>query len=505
MHRRRFLQSLLTATGSAALGGWALRSFPAQAAEAARFHEQLQRTPWLLGWRSVTQASLGPTRVALQGTLPEGLAGSLYRNGPAWTERAGFRYDHWFDGDGMVHRWRLAGSQVQHHARMVGTHKFTQEQQADRFLYRAAGTAVPDQQPARNNDDVNTANTSVAMLNGRLFALWEAGSAIELDPDALGTLGPVTWRDDLAAMPFSAHPLIDRDGSAWNFGSIGVIGATGVLIWHIGTDAVLRSAQLLQTDTPGYLHSFAMTQRHLIFVLAPYRRLDGEGPFFEQMRFTPDAACRIAVVPKDALDQPRWFEADFAVAYHFADAYEHRNRIVVRALVHTDPEEARSPLRAAMHGDPAATPSPVQLRSLHLDLRNGRAHWQAHAVDNLELPTFDARTPVTRGARLYAPCIDGPNASPFLNAVASYDLDRDRRQVHRYGPDMLAEEHVFVPRPGSERPDDGWLVGTVLDTTRARTGLMVLDAGHVDAGPIAQAWLPYAVPLGFHGHFAAAG
>ena len=89
--------------------------------------------------------------------------------------------------------------------------------------------------------------------------------------------------------------------------------------------------------------------------------------------------------------------------------------------------------------------------------------------------------------------------------MASYDLDRDRRQVHRYGPDMLAEEHVFVPRPGSERPDDGWLVGTVLDTTRARTGLMVLDAGHVDAGPIAQAWLPYAVPLGFHGHFAAAG
>ncbi|MCC8665070.1 carotenoid oxygenase family protein, partial [Xanthomonas hortorum] len=143
MHRRRFLQSLLTATGSAALGGWALRSFPAQAAEAARFHEQLQRAPWLLGWRSVTQASLGPTRVALQGTLPEGLAGSLYRNGPAWTERAGFRYDHWFDGDGMVHRWRLDGGQVQHHARMVATHKFTQEQQAGRFLYRASGPAVP--------------------------------------------------------------------------------------------------------------------------------------------------------------------------------------------------------------------------------------------------------------------------------------------------------------------------------------------------------------------------
>lgn len=504
MHRRRFLQSLLAAGGSAAFGSWMLRSLPAHAAEAAAFHTQVQRTPWLLGWRSVTSPTFGPTTTAVQGKLPEGLAGSVYRNGPAWTERAGFRYEHWFDGDGMVHRWQLGGTQVQHVGRMVATHKFTQEQQAGRFLYRAAGTSVPDMQPVRNNDDVNTANTSVAMLNGRLFALWEAGSAIELDPDALRTLGPVTWRDDLAAMPFSAHPLIDRDGSAWNFGSINAAGASGVVLWHLGADATLRHVQLLHTDAPGYMHSFAMTDRHLILVMAPYRRLDGEGAFFERLRFTPEAPSRIAVVPKDALDQPRWFEADFAVAYHFADAYAHRDRIVVRAIVYDDPEQARSPMRAAMHGDPAAAPSQVQLRSLHLDLSNGRAHWQPHPVDNLELPLYDRRTPTTTGARLYAPCIDGPDNSPFLNAVAGYDLERDRRQVHRYGPDVLAEEHVFVPRPGSDRPDDGWLVGTVLDTRRGRTGLMVLDARHIDAGPVAQAWLPYALPLGFHGHFAPA-
>ena len=34
--------------------------------------------------------------------------------------------------------------------------------------------------------------------------------------------------------------------------------------------------------------------------------------------------------------------------------------------------------------------------------------------------------------------------------------------------------------------------------------IAVLDAQHVDRGPLAQAWLPYTVPLGFHGHFAAA-
>lgn len=84
-----------------------------------------------------------------------------------------------------------------------------------------------------------------------------------------------------------------------------------------------------------------------------------------------------------------------------------------------------------------------------------------------------------------------------------FDVERGRRVVHDYGPHVLAEEHVFVPRPGSARADEGWLVGTVLDAARGRSGIAVLDARHLDRGPLAQAWLPDAVPLGFHGCFAA--
>jgi all-trans-8'-apo-beta-carotenal 15,15'-oxygenase len=32
----------------------------------------------------------------------------------------------------------------------------------------------------------------------------------------------------------------------------------------------------------------------------------------------------------------------------------------------------------------------------------------------------------------------------------------------------------------------------------------VLDARRIGDGPLAQAWLPYSFPLGFHGRFAAA-
>lgn len=505
MDRRRFLHTLLSGATTAAIGATLMRSAPVLANESARFAEGLQQYPWLVGWRSVDQERLGPATVELQGTLPEGLAGTLYRNGPAWTERNGFRYDHWFDGDGMVHGWRFdGGGQLTHRGRMVATPKFTREQQAGRFRYMAAGTRVPNLEPVRNNDDANAANTSVAMINGRLFALCEAGSAFELDPDQLDTLGPVTWRPDLASLPFSAHPLVDRDGTVWNFGATMLMGGAGLLVWKIGADATLQSASMVECPAPGYLHAFAMTDDYLVFVMMPFDQNEAAGSFFERMHFAPQRPCSIAVVAKSDPSKARWFEAPFAAIYHFGDAFEYKNRIVLRAVRHDDINRARSPMKEAMAGDGAhAVNSHATLLELHLDLRTGKAQWEPTGISGIEFPLFDSRTAGTAGARLYAPTLAGEHTAPYFNAVAAFDVTAGKSEVWRYGSDILAEEHVFVPRPGSTSADDGWLVGTLLDARTQRSGIAILDAQHVEDGPLAQAWLPYAVPLGFHGTFAA--
>lgn len=502
MERRRFLSNLLSGATALALAPALLRGEAAFAGESADFAAGLNKHPWLAGWKSMRSESLGPLTLEIEGRLPPGFAGTLYRNGPALFERDGFRYEHWFDGDGMVHGWRFDQRTVTHRARMVATSKYTREQKDGRFRIMAAGTTVPDALSIRNNDDANTANTSVVTIGGRLFALWEGGSAFELDPDSLQTLGPVTWRDELASLPFSAHPLRDRDGSSWNFGALSMLGGTGLLVWHIGADGKLIRASILDTPQAGYLHSFAMTDRHLVFVLTPFRFEQG-GAFFERLRFTPDQACRVAVVDKNAPDQARWFEVDFAMAYHFGDAYETDGRIVVRTVQHTDPQEARSPMQGAMGGRVDPQGLDTRLLNLHLDLRDGKARWEDTGIVGIEFPQFDPRTRGNRAARLYAPMSEGRHSAPYSNAVAAFDVERGRRQVHRYGGSILAEEHVFVPKPGNSRAGEGWLVGTLLDSARGRSGIAVLDAQHMDRGPLAQAWLPYTFPLGFHGHFAA--
>src|SRR5438552_2992185 len=51
----------------------------------------------------------GFERLAVEGRLPEGLRGTLYRNGPSLFSTFGRRYTHWFDGDGALSAVRFDG------------------------------------------------------------------------------------------------------------------------------------------------------------------------------------------------------------------------------------------------------------------------------------------------------------------------------------------------------------------------------------------------------------
>ena len=100
-------------------------------------------------------------------------------------------------------------------------------------------------------------------------------------------------------------------------------------------------------------------------------------------------------------------------------------------------------------------------------------------------------------------CHDSPEAQTagFQNALARVDVSTGDATVFRVGEEQYPGEPVFVPRPGGDAEDDGWVLTMVYDATTDESHVAVLDARDPEKGPICRAFMGHRVPPGFHGAF----
>ena len=136
-------------------------------------------------------------------------------------------------------------------------------------------------------------------------------------------------------------------------------------------------------------------------------------------------------------------------------------------------------------------------------MASGRAQLEALA-DDVEFPRLHPQR-IGRAAATWSAPRGGRGSAACCTACRCVDThDRPRRRFD-YGAQVVAEEHIVVPKPGAQRRARRLAAGHRL-RRRARRSRCVnlLDAAHVDDGPIAQAVLPYTLPFGFHGNFTAA-
>jgi all-trans-8'-apo-beta-carotenal 15,15'-oxygenase len=458
--------------------------------------------PELAPLRGLDGEGLDTASAALEGRLPAGLRGRYFRNGPGLMQRGGQRYRHWFDGDGLVQAWTLADGGVSHRARFVQTEKFRAEQAAGRFLLPAFGTAIKSERPVRGPDSVNAANTSVLLQGDSLYALWEGGSAHELDPATLATRGVKTWSAELRGMPFSAHPKVEPDGTVWNFGT-----ANGRLaVYQIDAAGSVRRHAVLDVGAPAMLHDFAVSQRHLIFLLAPITldmaAVRGGSSMLDAMRWGADRPTRVLVVDKADFSRRRLFEMPACNVFHFGNAWDAGRMLRVDYVQSVALPELNQALNQIMRGE-RSTRDVSTPRVLEIDLSSGRLSVAARD-EAVEFPVVDPRVVARRHRFVWYPTAVDTGERWGFNGLMRLDIDSGARERFSFGAGTVVEEHVLVPKPGSAREGEGWLVGMGYDIARRRSFLSVFDAMRLADGPLARAWLPYAVPYGFHGRFYAA-
>lgn len=454
---------------------------------------------WVTTFRTPEEVSRPVADV--EGRVPAGLAGTLYRVGPAKLDLA----DHLFDGDGLVSAVRFdRDGGIQCATRFVRTRKYLAERHADRPAVKGFGT-LPGGGPLRNalrlsTAKSNAANTSVMFTAGRLLALWEAGHPWQLDPATLETIGEMDFDGVLGArLPFSAHPHRDPGtGEIFNFGMVYGRKNT-VACYRIDRSGRLHRLAAVPVPAAVMNHDFIITDRWLVFCLNPIRLrltrfLTGRAAFGDALEFRDQDATTIVLVPRAGGD-PVYVEAPAWFQFHFAAAYDDGDDVVIDLARYQSYDDIGPYLKAFRTS--ALAGRPPTLWRYRVSPGRRRAEGHELSPQGLEFPQVDGRR-ATGGYRVvYGVLSDSERG--MSGQIGRVELDTGKTDAWNPGAGWLVSEPAFVPRPEGSDEGDGWLVAHAYDPDRQATDAVVLDARNLAAGPVFTAHLPVNTGMTFHG------
>lgn len=445
----------------------------------------------------------------IDGKLPADLRGTLYRIGAGKTQVGSHRYDHWFDGDGMVCAFRFDGEHVAFKNRFVRTEWYQRETAAGRPLVPSFGTPVPGGAITgilRNamRRPKNPANTNAVVHAGRLLALWEGGRPYAMDPDSLETLGEETFGGGLPKGAFfSAHPHPDpATGAIYNVGP--VIGPKPALrIWCVSKAGRCEAVQRIALDKPFMIHDFGLTATKVVvmggpFYLEPKRMplwLLGRRSLLDCFAWHPEQAMCVYVAARNGDGPARTYELDPALMFHVANAFDDGGDVVIDAVLYPDD----GPLHIVADTYNGRTPSAPPGRLVRVRLRADGSHSLEPLADmGLDFPRI--HDGLSTQPYRYAYCLEFRAGEFASSRVLKVDAYRARVAAHDWGDGCFAGEPVFVPRPGARNEDDGWVLSLVYDANDHHSFVGIVDARGFGGADI-RVHLPFHTPLGFHGSF----
>jgi all-trans-8'-apo-beta-carotenal 15,15'-oxygenase len=458
--------------------------------------------PWRRNLRDLAHEH-GFVPLELRGRLPPELRGTLYRNGPGRFSSFGRRYQHWFDGDGVVSAVRIGDGRAEGAVKGIEGAGLAAERRAGRSLYGAYGTIDRSLWHRLRGHIKNSANTSVMMWQGRLYAMLEACRPIQLSPEDLATLGERDL-DGAVVRSFSAHPhWVPERRAAYNFG-VRYGRRTALDLYELPARGRARRIATLPLAST-MIHDFFATARHLVFFAPPLRLrflryLAGFGSYSDNLAWRPQLGTEVLVVPIDDPSRTRRFTVDSFYQWHFVNGFESGDEIVLDLVRY--PDFGSNRWLGDLVAGVTATAVDGHVERARIDPARGRVTLTRLCDRTAEFPRV-ADDAIGRPHRWAYVATHSSDEAAFgmFDRLAKLDVDRGSVEIIDLGPSRYPSEPVFVRR-GDDGEDDGWLLSLVYDAPSDRSYVAVLDARAPNAGVVAELWFAHSIPFTFHGIFA---
>jgi len=455
----------------------------------------------------IQEFSLQPL-TCLSGSIPDGLQGSLYRNGPAGLQRGGQPVGHWFDGDGAILTVHFADNQAQATYRFVQTEPYQQEVAADQFLFPNYGMRVPGPFWKNWGKPVkNSANTSVLALEDKVLALWEGGLPHAVDPKTLETWGTDHLGGLSSDSPFSAHPKVDPDtGEIYNFGVIPSKNST-LQVYKSQSNGQIIDQGSLQVDGLPVIHDFMMAGRYLVFLVSPVRVqllpvLLGLKSYCDAMKWKPELGTEIIVLDRNDLSVVSRTQTDPWYQWHFANGYEDQDGLVVAEFVRYKDFSTNQYLREIPTGHPK-TEAISYLWQLRFHPKTGKI------VSNQPLVERDCEFPVIQPQKvgkfheetyfsIHREGVD--SVKEFYGAIACYHHFTETLTIADAGDNRYPSEPIYAANQ-QDPSHPGWLLTVVYDGNQHQSEIWIYQKDQLNEEPVCCLQLPQVIPHSFHGNW----
>ncbi|KAH6783521.1 nine-cis-epoxycarotenoid dioxygenase 4 [Perilla frutescens var. hirtella] len=448
-----------------------------------------------------------------EGSLPPCLDGVYIQNGPNPQFMPVGPY-HYVDGDGMLHSIKISGGKATFCSRYVKTFKYRIERDLgypvlpNAVAYFASNLkasmllTIARFLTGQFNpflDGIGTANTSIALVGGRLLALVETDLPYEvkITPDGdITTVGRHDFGGRHRFPTMTAHPKTDPDtGETFAFRHFVV--PPYLSFFRVDSDGTKHDdVHIYSMKGAALVHDFVLTKNFAVFpdpqiVIDPLQILRGKAIMRADMKKIP----RLGVIPRYAEDEREmyWVDVPGLNVVHTVNAWEEDGgrKIVVVASNVLSVEHSLEDLNQ------------IKIEKITIDAQAKKIVTRYPVSGrNLDFGSINTLYSGKKNRYVYAGVIE---SMPKMVGLVKIDLSLSAADctvaTRMYGPGCYGSEPVFVAREAAAEEDDGYLVAYVNNENTQESRFLVMDAKSPTLEIVAYAKLPRRVPQGFHSIF----
>jgi beta,beta-carotene 9',10'-dioxygenase len=454
----------------------------------------------------------------VRGKIPSWLSGTLIRNGPAKFEVGRQKFNHWFDGLAMLHKFSFTDGKVLYANKFLNTRAYKKAKESGKISFSEFAT-----DPCRSifsrvsamfsRQFTDNTNVNITRIANKFIAMTETPIPVEFDPRTLETVGVMDYNDDddnrISGQVTTAHPHFDFSKNETINYMTHLSRESSYNIYRISSGRKQQQRELIasvKVNEPSYMHSFGLTEHYIILVefplvINPLDILVSGKPFAENLLWKPEKGTKFTIVDRTNGRVVGSYQSEPFFAFHHVNSFETENNgIVVDIVAYPDSTIVRSLYLDVLRGDiPGSIPA-SQLRRYYISPSSGSVEFKVLHDDMLELPRINYRKYNMKDYDfIYA--AGTYSVGNFTNRLIKIDVkNRNSRVWTEKG--CHPGEPVFVPRPDSvqeEEEDDGVVLSVVLDSNKGNSFLLVLDAKSFEE--VARAEVPHHIPFGFHGQY----